>query len=109
MFMYHNFHFQCFPEIIALFTMGHIVKFFGETLCLYSVCWAYALRFFGYSLLERPWFVLLIEPLHLFCYGIMYGAASSYASRITPQGMHGTVQAILGTACFGVGKSKNSI
>ena len=96
--------FICLPEIFIMFTMRHIIAKLGEYKCLYAACLAYACRFLGYSFLRNPWFVLLIEPLHGVTYGIMYGAASAYGSRLTPQGMHGTMQAILTTLHFGLGK-----
>ena len=97
----------CLPEIIVMFILGRIIKRFGEIVCLYSVCFAYVARFLGYSFLKEPWFVLLIEPLHGFTYGIMYGAATSYGSRLTPAGMHATVQAIISATHFGIGESSS--
>ena len=96
---------SCLPEIFIMFILGWIIERFGEILCLYSVCFAYVARFLGYSFLKEPWLVLLIEPLHGFTYGIMFGAATSYGSRLTPEGMHGTVQAIITSMHFGFGKS----
>ena len=87
-----------------MLTIMHIITKVGEHMCLYAACFAYACRFLGYSFLRNPWFVLLIEPLHGVSYGIMYGAASAYGSRMTPKGMHGTMQAILTTLHFGLGK-----
>lgn len=94
---------DCFPEIFIMYIMGRIIKLLGENICLYSVCFAYAARFLGYSFLSNPWWVLMIEPLHGFTYAVMYGAASSYGSRVTPTGMHGTVQAIIASLHFGIG------
>ena len=64
---------------------------------------SYGLRFLGYFLLTNPWFVLFLEPLHGITFGLMYAAASSYASSITPPGMHGTIQGLIGGIHFGTG------
>ena len=98
----------CLPEIFIMLILGRIIERFGEIVCLYSVCFAYVARFLAYSFLKEPWFVLLIEPLHGFTHGIMYGAATSYGSRLTPDGMHGTVQAIISASHFGIGKAIQS-
>ena len=95
---------QCLPEIVVMFVMGYIIKLLGYHLCLYAACIAYACRFLGYSFLRNPWYVLLIEPLHGLTYAVMYGAASAYGSRLTPEGMHGTMQAMLTTLHFGFGE-----
>ena len=98
----------CLPEIFIMLILGRIIEKYGEILCLYAVCFAYMARFLGYSILNEPWFVLLIEPLHGFTYGMMYGAATSYGSRLTPEGMHGTVQAIISTSHYGIGETIQS-
>ena len=95
----------CIPEIPLLFAMGHIITFAGERVCLYISCVAYGCRFLGYSLLTNPWFALLVEPLHCMSYTLAYGAASVYGSRLTPDGMHGTMQAILSTLVLGFGEA----
>ena len=91
------------PEIVVMFAMKYILKLVGERSCLYLACVAFACRFLGYSFLRNPWFVLLVEPLHGLTYGLMYGAASAYGSRLTPEGMHGTMQAMLMTLHIGFG------
>jgi len=52
------------------------------------------------SFLLNPWWVFAVEPLQMFTYGIMQAAATSYGSRHTPPGMHGTVQAIISSLYF---------
>ena len=96
---------SCIPEIPLLFAMGHIITFAGEQVCLYVACVAYGCRFLGYSFLTNPWFALLVEPIHCMSYTLAYGAASVYGSRLTPDGMHGTMQAILITLLLGFGEA----
>ena len=99
---------NCLPEILVLFLSGKAIQHFGHVKCLCVVCVAYVARFLGYSFLENPWFVLMIEPLHGITFGLMYAAATSYGSVITPPGMHGTIQGIIGGIHFGIG-TKNII
>ena len=94
----------CLPEMCLMFCMEYILKFAGEQLCLCSACFAYACRFLGYSFLINPWFVLLVEPLNGITSAVMYGAASAYGSRLTPEGLHGTMQAMLMSLHFGFGE-----
>ena len=95
---------SCLPEIFIMFAMAYVIKRLGEHICLYLACVAYGCRFLGYSLLRNPWFVLLVEPLNGLTYGLMYGAATAYGSRLTPEGMHGTMQAMIMTLYIGFGK-----
>ena len=94
----------CIPEIVVMFVMTYIIKLLGEHICLYLACVAFACRFMGYSFLRNPWFVMLVEPLHGLTFGVMYGAATAYGSRLTPEGMHGTMQAMLTTLHISCGK-----
>ena len=95
---------NCIPEIIMLFFAGRIMKKIGEVPCLYLGALAYAIRFFCYSFLTNAWYVLPVEVLHCFTFGLFYAAASAYGSKITPPGMSGTVQGLIGGLYFGFGK-----
>ena len=95
---------SCLPEIPILFLSGRIIKKLGHVPCLCIACVGFIARFTGYSLLKSPWPVLAIEPLQGITFGLMYSAASSYGSCITPSGMHGTVQGLIGGIHFGIGK-----
>ena len=95
---------NCLPEIPVLFISGWVIKKFGNVKCLCLVCVAFSVRFTAYAFLTNPWYVLAIEPLQGITFGLMYAAASSYASLITPPGMHGTMQGLVGGLYFGVGE-----
>lgn len=101
--------FNCTTEVIALLFAGKIIKKLGHVLCLYMALVAFSLRFFCYSFLTKAWYVLPVELLHGFTFALMYAAASSYASIITPQGMSGTVQGLIGGLYFGFGKGIGSL
>ena len=94
---------NCLPEVPILFLSGKIIKKIGQIRCLYITAFAYAIRFLAYSFLLNPWMVLGIEPLHGITFGLMYAAASSYGSVLTPAGLHGTMQGLIGGLHFGFG------
>ena len=91
------------PEICVLFLAGSIMKRLGLVNCMCLACAAIAARMIGYSVLSDPWMVLFIEPLQGLTYGLFYASASAYGSLITPPGLHGTVQGIIGSLHFGFG------
>ncbi|XP_045204652.2 major facilitator superfamily domain-containing protein 6-like [Mercenaria mercenaria] len=101
--------FSCTPEIVMLLFAGKIIKKLGHVPCLYLALGAYSLRFFCYSFLTNAWYVLPIELLHSLTFALMYAAASSYASIITPEGMSATVQGLVGGLHFGFGKGIGSL
>lgn len=94
---------NCMPEIVMLLFSGKIIKKIGHVPCFYLTALCYAARFFYYSFMTNAWYVLLIEPLHCVTFGLMYAAASSYASIIAPEGMSATVQGLVGGLQFGFG------
>lgn len=100
---------SCSVETPVLFLSGYIIKKISHLWCLYLVFVAYALRFFFYSLLPNAWFVLPIEILHSITFGLMWAAATSYGSIISPPGMSATIQGIIGGLHFGFGKGIGSI
>ena len=90
-------------EILMLFASGKIINLVGHIPCLYVALLAYFVRFLCYSFLTNAWYVLPIELLHGVCFGLMYAAASAYASVIAPVGMSATVQGLMGGLYFGFG------
>ena len=95
---------NCILEIFILFFASVILKKIGHINCFYIVFTAYFLRLLSYSFLTNPWFALLIEPLHSITFGLFYATATSHGSIITPPGMHGTVQGLIGGMFFGIGR-----
>ena len=95
---------NCLLEIVMLFFSGTLQKRLGHVLIMSIVFVMFAVRMAGYSLLRNPWMVLCVEPLHSITYGLMYASASTYASRITPPGTHGSVQSIIGSLHFSFGE-----
>ncbi|XP_052791562.1 major facilitator superfamily domain-containing protein 6-like [Mya arenaria] len=101
--------FQCVPEIIMLQFAGKIIKRIGHMSCLHIACFGYAIRFFCYSIIPGPWYVLPVELLHCLTFALMYAAASSFASEISPEGMSATAQGLVGGLYFGFGKGIGSL
>ena len=95
---------NCLPQIVMFFFSGTIVEKIGHVNCLCLSCAAFAVRMCAYSVLSNPWMVLVVEPLHSITFGLFYAATSAYGSLITPKGLHGTIQSIIGSLYFGIGK-----
>jgi hypothetical protein len=56
-----------------------------------------------FTMVTNAWFVLPIELLHGLTFGLMWAAATSYGSIITPPGMSGTIQGLISGVHFGFG------
>ena len=95
---------NCIPEILVLSVSGKILKCLGHVVTISIIFVTYFVRFFAYSFLVNPWYVLCIEPLHSITFGLMYAEASSFGSRMAPAGMHGTIQGLISGLHFGFGK-----
>jgi MFS family permease len=95
--------FACLAETPVFYFAGRFIKRFGHVMCLYIAFVAYTVRFIGYSFLTNAWFVLPIELLHGLTFGLMWAAATSYGSIITPPGMSGTIQGLISGVHFGFG------
>ncbi|CAG5129735.1 unnamed protein product [Candidula unifasciata] len=100
---------NCCAEVPMLWIAGTVIKKIGLVSCLYLAFVCYGIRLIVYSFIYEPWLALLVEPLYGVCFGLMYAAASSYASIIAPPGMSATVQGLLGGVHFGFGKGLGSL
>lgn len=84
---------QCFGgELPFLFLSGWLLKKIGHIHAMSLVLLGFSVRFFFYSLLRDPWFVLPIELLHGITFGIFYATMASYASIVAPPGTETTIQ-----------------
>ena len=95
---------SCLLETVMFYFSGAIINKVGHVFSMSIVFVAFTVRLGSYSFLSNPWMVLCIEPLHAITFGLMYSAASTYASRITPPGTHGSVQSVIGSLFFSVGE-----
>lgn len=60
-------------------------------------------RFFLYSIIRNPIFVLPVELLNGVTFALAYSAAMSYAAHIAPVGTEGTIQGLVGACINGIG------
>lgn len=63
----------------------------------------FAARFFLYSIITNPVYVLPVEIFNGPTYALAYSAATSYAAVLAPVGTEGTLQGIVGTAFVEIG------
>ncbi|KAK7482919.1 hypothetical protein BaRGS_00025819 [Batillaria attramentaria] len=71
-------------ETPVMVLSGRFIKRLGTVPCICIALGAMSLRMLGYSLLENPWLVLLIEPLHSLTFALMWAAVTTRASQIAP-------------------------
>lgn len=84
---------QCFGgELPFFFLSGWILKKIGHINAMSLVLAGFALRFFLYSILRNPWWVLPIELLNGVTFGVFYSTMASYASIVAPPGTEATIQ-----------------
>lgn len=87
---------QCFGgELPFFFLSGWILKKIGHINAMSLVLAGFALRFFLYSILTNPWYVLPIELLNGVTFGVFYSTMASYASIVAPPGTEATIQVCL--------------
>lgn len=67
------------------------------------VFFTFSVRFFLYSVIKDPVWVVPVELLNGVTFALAYSAAISYAARLAPVGAEGTLQGIVGTASMGIG------
>ncbi|XP_055373889.1 major facilitator superfamily domain-containing protein 6-B-like [Condylostylus longicornis] len=95
----------CIGEIPVFFLSGYFLKKFGHVNCMHIIIGAFVTRFFYYSILSNPWWVLPIESLNGITYGLMSATMASYANYIAEPGMEATIQGLVGAFFEGVGIS----
>lgn len=67
------------------------------------VFFTFAVRFFLYSYIQNPLWVLPVELLNGITFALAYSAAISYVTHVAPPGAEGMFQGVLGTFIQGVG------
>jgi len=101
---------QCFGgELPSFFWSGWIIKRLGHLNCMSLVLGVFALRFFAYSMLTNPIWVLFIELTSGINFGLAYAVLMSYASVIALPGTESTVIGLAGGVFEGIGKCFISI
>ncbi|XP_065191747.1 major facilitator superfamily domain-containing protein 6-like [Sycon ciliatum] len=100
---------MCMSEIPLFLIAGRVIKRFGHTTVLVFVLVCYAIRFLAYSLLENPWLVMPIEPLHGVCFALMWSCCVSYCKKIAPPNLEATLQGVLNGLFWGVGRGTGAV
>lgn len=75
---------------------GHFITMFLSLLC-------YSIRYFMYSALQDPWYVLPLELLQGLTYSLFIITITSYAKMISLPGTEATIQGFLGCLFSGLG------
>jgi MFS family permease len=89
---------QCFGgELPFFFLSGWLLKKISHVHAMSLVLLGFAFRFYFYSILVNPWWVLPIELLNGVTFGIFYATMASYASIIAPAGCEATLQVSIHT------------
>ncbi|KAM3968455.1 uncharacterized protein ACR2FA_005527 [Aphomia sociella] len=96
-------------EIPFLFASGYILRKVGHINMMFLVMFAYGVRFLLYSILTNAWWVLPIEILQGFTYGMFYPTMTSFANMLAPPGAETAVQGLVGAVFEGLGTSIGSL
>ncbi|XP_055949588.1 uncharacterized protein LOC129983910 [Argiope bruennichi] len=95
---------QCFVgELPCMFFSGWVIKKIGQFNVVTLALMSYCIRFFWYSYLCNPWYVLPAEGLSGITYGLFYPAVAVYAKLSAKPGTEATTQAVLFAAHEGLG------
>ncbi|CAI6371734.1 unnamed protein product [Macrosiphum euphorbiae] len=95
---------ECFlGDFPFFFLSSYVIKLIGHMNSFSLMFFGFAVRFFLYSIITNPVWVLPVEILNGVTFALAYSAATSYAALIAPAGAEGTLQGLLGTAMIGLG------
>jgi hypothetical protein len=69
-------------EVLALFIAGRMLKLLGTNVSSVIILIAFVIRFAGYYFIRRPYFILFVETMHYFNFGILYVLIAQKADSI---------------------------
>jgi len=96
---------QCIGgEVPFLFFSGCLIKRIGHTYCMALGLFAFALRFYLYSVITNPIWILPVEFLNGITFGLCHAVLLAYARFIAPPSFATTVVALSGALFEGIGK-----
>lgn len=96
---------QCIGgEMPFVFFSGHIIKRIGHWHCMTLGLFAFAVRFYLYSIITNPVWILPVELINGITFGLSYTVLIAYAKSIAPVCAVTTVLSISGALFEGVGK-----
>ena len=88
---------------------GPLTEALGTDVILVLSLMAYAVRFFNYAWMTRPYHALPAEALRGLTFALFWSSGSTYASRISPPGMRATMLLIMNAMYGGLGQSLGAI
>ena len=108
-------------EFIAIFVAARLLKLLGTNVCSILILLAIATRFCGYAFIVNPYWLIAMESMHFFNFGIFCVLVSQKADAIgmcrtstlercrtlfilAPPGLAGTLQGVAFGVCFGLGR-----
>ncbi|CAF3552107.1 unnamed protein product [Rotaria sp. Silwood1] len=91
-------------EVMALFLAGRMLKSIGMNTSSIIILIAFSIRFAGYYYIVRPYYLLFMETMHYFNFGILYVLIAQKADAIAPTGLAGTLQGLVYGVSFGLGR-----
>ena len=110
-------------EVVALFLAARMLKLIGTSASSVIILLAFAVRFAGYYFIRQPYYLLFMESMHYFNFGILYVLIAQKADSIgnrhdrvalpntmafvcflAPPGLGGTLQGIAYGVSFGLGR-----
>ncbi|KAL5236076.1 hypothetical protein ACI65C_003486 [Semiaphis heraclei] len=95
---------QCIGGEVPFFILSNFILNRVSHMNVFSLLFlTFAVRFFLYSIISNPVWVLPVELLNGITYALGYSTAISYAAELAPVGAEGTLQGIVGTALEGIG------
>jgi MFS family permease len=96
---------QCFGgELPFLFFSGWIIKRLGHWYCMLLGLFTFALRFYVYSIITDPYWILLVELVDGIAFGLCHTVLLAYARIIAPSSGATTVIGLSSALYEGVGK-----
>jgi len=69
-------------EIIGFFLAAKFLKLFGTNLSCIIILLAFTIRFGGYYFIRQPYFLIAMETMHFFNFGILYVLIAQKADSI---------------------------
>lgn len=95
---------NCLAELFLLYYSKQIIWKIGHENAFLLVLAAYAIRFLAYSFLWNPWWILPVELLHGFCFGILWPNVTAFCNAVAPPGMAATMQSLAFALTAGLSK-----
>lgn len=96
---------QCIlGEVPFLFFSGWIIKRIGYCYCMSLGLFVFFVRFYLYSIITNPIWILPVELTNGITYGLCHAVLLAYARIITPPNSVTTVIGLAGALFEGVGK-----